>query len=87
MQSRNFRLSQCLGSIFDHAYPVEVVGLQGLSISQPLWWTETLMQNLGYFVKYIQIIITISKQVPNKNNKVYKVPIQRVKLIPNFKSN
>jgi hypothetical protein len=22
--------------IFDHAYPVEVVGLQGLSISQPL---------------------------------------------------
>jgi len=39
-----------LESIFDHAYPVEVVGLQGLSISQPLWWTETLMQNLGYLV-------------------------------------
>jgi hypothetical protein len=37
-------------SIFDHAYPVVIVGLQGLSISQPLWWTETLMQNLGYFV-------------------------------------
>jgi hypothetical protein len=38
--------------MFDHAYPVEVVGLQGLSIIQPLLWMETLslMQNLGYFI-------------------------------------
>jgi len=42
--------SQCLGGIFDHAYPVEILGLQGLSISQPLLWTETLIQNLSYFV-------------------------------------
>ena len=29
--------SQCLGITLDQVYPVEVVVVQGLSISQPLW--------------------------------------------------
>ena len=46
--------------------------------------TQASFNNLFHITKYIQIIITISKQVPNKNNKVYKVQILKYKVNSQF---
>jgi len=47
-------ISQCLGIILDHVYPIEVVNVhvQGLSISQPLWNRNADASNLDYFIYF-----------------------------------